>query len=279
MERRGVAGMNEERTPIALTVAGSDSGGGAGIQADLKTFAAFEVYGASALTAVTAQNTLGVTAIHEVPVDVVRAQIDAVATDLGMDAVKTGMLSSAGIIEAVAERLEFHGVGQLVVDPVMVAKGGDRLLREDAVAALVSRLLPLALVCTPNAGEAAVLCGRPVETMGEARDAAQAIHGMGCRNVVVKGGHFGEDAVDVLFDGRAFTEFPARRIATTSTHGTGCTFASAVAAGLARANTVEDAVAQAKAYVTAAIAGAPPIGGGHGPLHHFHAWWSREPAT
>ena len=266
--------MNEERTPVALTIAGSDSGGGAGIQADLKTFAAFEVYGASALTAVTAQNTLGVTAIHEVPVDVVQAQIDAIATDLGMDAVKTGMLSSAAIIETVAERLELHGVRQLVVDPVMVAKGGDRLLREDAVAALVSRLLPLALVCTPNAGEAAVLCGRPVETMKEARDAAQAIHGMGCRHVVVKGGHFGEDAVDVLFDGHAFTEFPARRIATTSTHGTGCTFASAAAAGLAKGSTVEDAVARAKAYVTAAIAGAPPIGGGHGPLHHFHAWWA-----
>lgn len=265
--------MNEERTPIALTIAGSDSGGGAGIQADLKTFAAFEVYGASALTAVTAQNTLGVAAIHELPVDIVEAQIDAVATDLGMDAVKTGMLSSAAIIEAVAERLEHHAVRQLVVDPVMVAKGGDRLLREDAVAALASRLLPLALVSTPNAGEATALCGHPVETMEQARDAAQAIHSMGCGYVVVKGGHFGEDAVDVLYDGSVFTEFPAQRIATTSTHGTGCTFASAVAAGLAKGSTVQDAVAQAKAYVTAAIASAPLIGGGHGPLHHFHAWW------
>ena len=269
--------MKEGRTPIALTIAGSDSGGGAGIQADLKTFAAFEVYGASALTAVTAQNTLGVTAIHELPVDVISAQIDAVATDIGMDAVKTGMLSSAAIIETAAERLRHHGVEQLVVDPVMVAKGGDRLLREDAVTALVSRLLPLALVSTPNAGEAAALCGHPVETMEQARDAARAIHGMGCRYVVVKGGHFGEDAVDVLYDGSAFTEFPAKRIPTTSTHGTGCTFASAVAAGLARSNTVEGAVSDAKAYVTAAIAGAPPIGGGHGPLHHFHAWWGREP--
>ena len=268
--------MNEEHTPIALTIAGSDSGGGAGIQADLKTFAAFEVYGASALTAVTAQNTLGVTAVHELPVDVVRAQIDAVATDLGMDAVKTGMLSSAAIIDAVAERLQHHGAQQLVVDPVMVAKGGDRLLREDAVAVLVSRLLPLALVATPNAEEAAAICGHPVGTMQQARGAAQAIHSMGCRYVVVKGGHFGEDAVDVLYDGSAFTEFPAKRISTTSTHGTGCTFASAIAAGLARGNTVEDAVSEAKAYVTAAIAGAPPIGGGHGPLHHFHAWWSRR---
>ena len=265
--------MTAERTPTALTIAGSDSGGGAGIQADLKTFAAFEVYGASALTAVTAQNTLGVTAIHELPVEVVGAQIDAVATDIGMDAVKTGMLSSAAIIEAVAERLTQHGVRQLVVDPVMVAKGGDRLLREDAVQALVSRLLPLALVATPNAGEAAALCGRPVETMRQAQDAARSIQQMGCRYVVVKGGHFGEDAVDVLFDGTAFTEFPAARIATTSTHGTGCTFASAVAAGLAKGSAIEDAVARAKAYVTAAIASAPPIGTGHGPLHHFHAWW------
>ena len=265
--------MNEGHTPIAMTIAGSDSGGGAGIQADLKTFAAFEVYGASALTAVTAQNTLGVTAIHELPVDVIRAQIDAIATDIGMDAVKTGMLSSAAIIETVAERLERHAVRQLVVDPVMVAKGGDRLLREDAVSALVTRLLPLALVSTPNAGEAQALCGHPVETMEQAQEAARAIHSMGCRNVVVKGGHFGEDAVDVLYDGSTFTEFPAKRIATTSTHGTGCTFASAVAAGLARGGTVEDAVAGAKSYVTAAIAAAPPIGGGHGPLHHFHAWW------
>ncbi|MDE2838577.1 MAG: bifunctional hydroxymethylpyrimidine kinase/phosphomethylpyrimidine kinase [Chloroflexota bacterium] len=266
--------MSEKQTPIALTIAGSDSGGGAGIQADLKTFAAFEVYGASALTAVTAQNTLGVTAVHELPVDVVHAQIDAVATDLGMDAVKTGMLSSAAIIDAVAERLESHGVQQLVVDPVMVAKGGDRLLREDAVAALASRLLPLALVSTPNAEEAAALCGHPVQTMEQARGAAQAIHGMGCRYVVVKGGHFGEDAVDVLYDGSSFTEFPAKRIATTSTHGTGCTFASAVAAGLARGGSVESAVSDAKAYVTAAIAAAPSIGAGHGPLHHFHAWWA-----
>ena len=270
--------MSEEHTPIALTIAGSDSGGGAGIQADLKTFAAFEVYGASALTAVTAQNTLGVTAVHELPVDVVRAQIDAVATDLGMDAVKTGMLSSAAIIDTVADRLLHHGVQQLVVDPVMVAKGGDRLLREDAVTALASRLLPLALVSTPNAEEAAALCGHPVQTMEQARGAAEAIHGMGCRYVVVKGGHFGEDAVDVLYDGSSFTEFPAKRIATTSTHGTGCTFASAVAAGLARGRSVENAVSDAKDYVTAAIAAAPSIGAGHGPLHHFHAWWSRSPA-
>ena len=273
MERRTVAGMSPERRPVALTIAGSDSGGGAGIQADLKTFAAFEVYGASAVTAVTAQNTLGVTGVHELPIDLVRAQIDAVASDLGVDAAKTGMLSSSAIIEAVAERARACGFDKLVVDPVMVAKGGDRLLREDAVQALASVLLPLALVATPNADEASVLCGRPVETLEQAREAARAVHALGCRYVVVKGGHFGDDAVDVLFDGAAFAEFPARRIPTSSTHGTGCTFSSAIAASLAKGGTVEAAVAEAKEYVTGAIASAFPVGGGHGPLNHFHRWW------
>ena len=269
--------MNEAQRPVALTIAGSDSGGGAGVQADLKTFAAFEVYGASALTAITAQNTLGVTGIHELPVEMVRGQIDAVASDIGVDAAKIGMLSSAAIIEAVADRVQAHSIEKLVVDPVMVAKGGDRLLREDAVHALTSLLMPLALVVTPNAGEAQVLCGRPVATMEQARDAARAIHSLGCRYVVVKGGHFGADAVDVLFDGDAFGEFPAQRIDTTSTHGTGCTFSSAIAASLARGETVESAVALAKTYVTEAIASAFPVGAGHGPLNHFHRWWASQP--
>ncbi len=262
-----------ERRPVALTIAGSDSSAGAGIQADLKTFAAFEVYGASAITAVTAQNTLGVTAIEELGTGVIAAQIDAVVGDLGVAAVKTGMLSSTLIIETVAERLEVHGLERLVVDPVMVAKSGDRLLREDAVAALRGRLLPLALVLTPNAGEAEVLSGRPVTTMAEAKEAARAIAALGPRHVVVKGGHFGEEAVDVLFDGERFTELPAKRIATTSTHGTGCTFSSAIAAGLANGKGVGDAVADAKAYVTEAIGRAFPVGAGHGPLHHFFKWW------
>ncbi len=266
--------MSAERKPVALTIAGSDSGAGAGIQADLKTFAAFQVYGASALTAVTAQNTLGVTAIHEIPPDVVQAQIDAVLTDIGADAVKTGMLSSAEIIEAVAERMERYAVSRLVVDPVMVAKGGDRLLQEDAVSALVGRLLPLALAATPNAFEAEALSGRPVGSMEQAREAARAIHAMGPQFVIVKGGHFGENAVDVLYDGDAFEEFPARRIRTTSAHGTGCAFASAVAAALAQGDDAASAAAQAKAYVTAAIASAFPVGGGHGPLNHFHRWWA-----
>ena len=259
--------------PVALTIAGSDSSAGAGIQADLKTFAAFEVYGASAITAVTAQNTLGVTAVEELPAGMVAAQIDAVADDLGIAAVKTGMLSSASIIETVAERLVAHGLGVVVIDPVMVAKGGDRLLREDAVGTLRERLLPLALVLTPNASEAEVLSGRPVTTIEEAKEAARAIHALGPRYVLVKGGHFGEDAVDVLFDGERFTELPAKRVATTSTHGTGCTLASAIAAGLANGKGVGEAVSDAKAYVTEAIGRAFPVGAGHGPLNHFYRWW------
>ena len=262
-----------DRRPVALTIAGSDSGAGAGIQADLKTFAAFEVYGACALTAVTAQNTLGVTGIEELSTSIVAAQIDAVASDLSIDAVKTGMLSSAPIIETVVERLKAHGFRQVVVDPVMVAKGGDRLLREDAVEALTGLLLPLALVLTPNAEEAEVLAGRPVRTMAEAREAAKAIAARGPRYVVVKGGHFGDDAVDVLFDGERFTELSAERVQTTSTHGTGCTFSSAIAAGLASGRDVETAVADAKQYVTEAIGRAFPVGAGHGPLHHFFRWW------
>ena len=268
-----LAGDHGERRPVALTIAGSDSGAGAGIQADLKTFAAFEVYGASAITAVTAQNTLGVTAIEELPTHVIAAQVDAVVSDLGVAAVKTGMLSSAPIIETVADRLQAHGLSQAVVDPVMVAKGGDRLLREDAVEALVKRLLPLALVLTPNAGEAEVLSGRPVTTMEEAKEAAKTIAALGPRYVVVKGGHFGDDAVDVLFDGERFTELPARRVTTTSTHGTGCTFSSAIAAGLANGKWVEESVSDAKAYVTEAIGRAFPVGAGHGPLNHFFRWW------
>ena len=176
------------RTVVALTIAGSDSGAGAGVQADLKTFAAHQVYGASAITAVTAQNTLGVTGVHELPLDIIAAQIDAVVSDLGVDAVKTGMLSSTEIIGAVAERLRAHGLTRIVVDPVMVAKGGDRLLREDAVEALVSELLPLALVATPNADEAEALTGSPVASVADAKRAAAAIRAMGPRYVVVKGG-------------------------------------------------------------------------------------------
>jgi hydroxymethylpyrimidine/phosphomethylpyrimidine kinase len=254
-----------------MTVAGSDSGGGAGIQADLKTFAALGVYGTSALTAITAQNTQGVTAIHEVPTDIIAAQIQAVISDIGADAVKTGMLSSSAIIETVASELQRHGVTQLVVDPVMVAKGGDSLLREDAVDALRNLLLPLATVVTPNMPEAEVLAGVQVRTLEDAREAARRIAALGAKTVVVKGGHLEEgDAVDTFYDGTDFQEFSAPRIETKNTHGTGCTFASAVAAGLAKGLDTLASVARAKEYVTEAIRASLEIGTGHGPLDHFY---------
>ena len=208
-------------TPKALTIAGSDSGGGAGIQADLKTFAALGVYGTSVLTAITAQNTLGITAVHEIPADVVRAQIDAVLSDIGADAVKTGMLSTSQIIGAVAEELGRLRVERLVVDPVMVAKSGDRLLREEAVGTLRKRLLPLAEVVTPNIPEAETLAGMRITSKDQARQAAEIIASMGARSVVVKGGHLPGPPVDLLYDGREFQEFEAVRIETRNTHGTG----------------------------------------------------------
>lgn len=256
-----------------MTIAGSDSGGGAGIQADLKTFSALGVFGTSTLTAITAQNTVGVSAVHEIPTDVISAQIDAVITDIGADAVKTGMLSSAAIVATVSEAVRRHGITNLVVDPVMVAKSGDRLLREEAISSICSDLIPLAMVVTPNIPEAEDLTGLSIETDAEVREAAEAIIRMGARSVVIKGGHRDGPPTDVLFDGEKFLEFTTERIPSSNTHGTGCTFASAVAAGLAHGRDIPDAVQQAKDYVTAAIRAAYPIGQGHGPLHHFHAFW------
>ena len=258
-----------------LTIAGSDSGGGAGIQADLKTFAALGVYGMSAVTAITAQNTLGVSAVQDISLDVIEAQIDAVVDDIGVDAVKTGMLSSPEIVRLVARKAEEHGFERLVVDPVMVAATGARLLRESAVDAVKRELIPAATVVTPNTFEAEVLTGRMVTTESEMKEAARVIHSFGPLYVVVKGGHLQGSAqsTDLLFDGRDFIEYPAQRIDTTSTHGTGCTFASAIAAGLARGLGVPDAVGEAKEYVTKAIATAFPVGQGRGPLNHFHAAW------
>lgn len=257
-----------------LTIAGSDSGAGAGIQADLKTCAALGVYCTTALTAVTAQNTMGVMAVHALPPELVAAQIDAVVTDIRPDAVKVGMLANAGIIEVVAAKLREHSLPNVVVDPVMVAKSGDRLLAEDDAMALRELLLPLAEVVTPNIPEAEVLVGRSLQTDGEIRAAAREIHSMGARNVVMKGGHReGDLAVDILFDGREFHEFSAPRVQTPSTHGTGCTFASAIAALLARGESVPEAVRQAKEYLTEALRRAEPIGGGHGPVNHFWRWF------
>jgi hydroxymethylpyrimidine/phosphomethylpyrimidine kinase len=254
----------------ALTIAGSDSGGGAGIQADLKTFAAHGVYGTCAITALTAQNTLGVSAVYNIPADMVVAQIEAVASDIGTDAVKTGMLSTAAIVEAVAASIADLDLPRVVVDPVMVAKGGARLLDDEAIETMKAELLPRAMVITPNAAEAAALLGDEVRTLDQARAAARRLKGFGPGAVIVKGGHVeGAYAIDLLFDGRDVVELQSPRIATTSTHGTGCTFASAIAANLALGLTLREAAQRAKDYVYEAIRHAPQIGGGHGPLAHF----------
>lgn len=257
--------------PRALTIAGSDSGGGAGIQADLKTFAALGVYGLSALTAITAQNTKGVYAAQNLAPELVEAQIDAVLEDIGADAAKSGMLSNAAIIEAVAARVRTWNL-RLVLDPVMRAKGGDPLLQPDAVETLRRVLLPLAEVVTPNLPEAEILVGRGIETLDDMRAAAQAIHALGPRHVVVKGGHLAAEPVDIYFDGMHFVELRAERIETRHTHGTGCTFSAAIAAYIARGLPVAAAIAQAKHYITEAIRHAPGIGHGHGPTGHFWMW-------
>ena len=255
------------RLPVALTIAGSDSGGGAGIQADLKTFAALGVHGTSAITAITAQNTLTVTAIQELPVALIRAQIDAIMDDLGPAAAKTGMLSSPEIIEAVAAAIEAHQIALLVVDPVMVAKGGARLLREEAVDALRRRLLPLAAVLTPNLPEAEVLLGRPVASLAERELAARDLLALGPRAVVVKGGHATGDAIDVFFDGAVMVHLHSERFPTINTHGSGCAFSAAIAAGLASGLTPEAAVRRAKQFISGAIRDSLEIGHGHGPVN------------
>jgi hydroxymethylpyrimidine/phosphomethylpyrimidine kinase len=257
----------------ALTIAGSDSGGGAGVQADLKTFSARGVFGMSVLTALTAQNTIGVQGVFEIPTDFIAQQIDSVVTDIGTDVVKTGMLSSTQIIETVASKLREHGLSPVVVDPVMVAKSGDPLLRDDARHALINRMLPLATVVTPNLHEARSLVGFEINGLEDMRRAAKTIHQMGPHNVVIKGGHLPEssDAIDLLYDGKTFQEFHAPRLESKNTHGTGCTFASAIAAELAKGNSISDSVRIAKAYVTAIMRASVnlDIGHGHGPMNHM----------
>ena len=259
--------------PKALTVAGSDSGGGAGIQADLKTFSAFRVFGMSVLTAVTAQNSVGVTGVHDLPPEFVARQLDAVLEDFGADAVKIGMLSTAGIIAAVAERLIAHRQTRLVLDPVMIAKSGDPLLRPDARDALIATLLPLAEVVTPNLHEASMLAGMEVTTETDMEAAARRIQARGPRHVLVKGGHLKDSATDLLWDGRALTRFPGARVDSNNTHGTGCTFSAAIAAGLAHGRPLPQAIAEAKAYVTAAIREGFQVGHGVGALRHFVGSW------
>jgi len=264
-------------TAVALTIAGSDSGGGAGIQADLKTFSALGVYGASAITALTAQNTLGVQGVMAVPPDFVAAQIASVLADLEVGAIKIGMLANEGVIEAVADALRAHRGIPVVLDPVMVAASGDPLLRADAVAALLTRLMPKAALITPNLPEAAALLGRrAAESEDEAIVQGRALLALGAAAVLMKGGHAsGPESVDILVRPDGETRFAAPRIATRNVHGTGCTLSSAIAAGLARGLALDASVDAAKYYVTAAIAASERlgVGRGHGPSHHFHAWW------
>jgi len=261
-----------------LTIAGSDSGGGAGIQADLKTFAALGCYGMSAITALTAQNTVGVSGIHPVPPDFAAAQIAAVLEDIGADAVKIGMLYSAELIRVVAEQLQKFNARNIVLDPVMVAQSGDRLLRDDAVGAITEYLMPIADVVTPNIPEAEVLVGREIRSVEEMRQAARDLGRFGSRSILVKGGHREEgDSSDLLYVCRQdrFVTLTAERVSSRNTHGTGCTLSAAIAAGLARGEALEDAVRQAKEYISRAIrAGAGyTVGRGHGPVHHFFKYW------
>ena len=267
--------MTSREIRTVLTIAGSDSGAGAGIQADLKTFAALGVYGTTAITAVTAQNTTGVTGVTSLSADFVTAQIEAVAGDIAVHATKTGMLANAAIVEATAAAVTALELPLLVVDPVMVAKGGGRLLDDEGIRMLASELLPRALVVTPNVPEAEILSGRQVSSLEQARAAAVEIHQRGGAAVVVKGGHLdGDTLVDLLFDGSVFTEIQTTRIHTSNTHGTGCTLSAAMAAYLAHGQTLLDAFVNAQAYVHGAIEHGLRLGHGHGPLDHF---WQRVP--
>jgi hydroxymethylpyrimidine/phosphomethylpyrimidine kinase len=264
-------------TPIALTIAGSDSSGGAGIQADLKTFAALGVYGASVVTALTAQNTSGVAGIHPVPADFVTAQIDAVFSDLAVKAVKIGMVAQLATVDAIAAGLKRWSPSHIVLDPVMVATSGDRLLAADAVEALRTKLVPRAALVTPNLPEAAALLDEPVASSKAAIESqGRRLLSMGCGAVLIKGGHGqGAESIDYLFSGNGIVALAAPRIATKNTHGTGCSLSSAIAAGLAKGEDLETAVRHAKAWISAAIAAADrlDIGHGHGPIHHFHKFY------
>lgn len=264
-------------TPIAVTIAGSDSGGGAGIQADLKTFAALGVYGASVIATLTAQNTRAVTAIHDVPAEFISAQLDAVFDDLDVGAVKIGMLSQTATIVAVADGLARHSGCNVVLDPVMIASSGARLIAADAIAALRELLIPQALLITPNLPEAAALLDTPIaDSEAQMRDQARALLQLGPHAVLIKGGHAeSAESVDLLVTADGVERLAVARITTKNNHGTGCTLSSAIAAGLAKGLPLAAAVREAKAYVTAAIAAADQlaVGHGHGPLHHFHHWW------
>ncbi|MBI2188236.1 MAG: bifunctional hydroxymethylpyrimidine kinase/phosphomethylpyrimidine kinase [Acidobacteria bacterium] len=262
--------MDTARPRVALTVAGSDSSGGAGIQADLKTFAAHRVYGVSAITAVTAQNTSGVASFQPVPADLITAQIEAVVSDIGVHAAKTGMLPTAAVVEAAAAAVAELDIPFLVVDPVMVATSGDRLIDDEAVAAMKVELIRRAFVVTPNIPEAEVLAGMAITSDDDRRTAARRIAALGATAVIITGGHAASlDIVDLLYDGERFREFRAERVAGRATHGTGCTFSAALAARLALGTSLEEAVPLVQAYIAGAIRSAPDLGRGHAPMDHF----------
>ena len=254
-----------------LTIAGSDSGGGAGIQADLKTMSAHGVFGLSVITSITAQNTKEVTAVHDLPQTIIAAQLEAVFSDFTISAVKTGMLSTANIVSTVSQMLSQYQISNLIVDPVMVSKSGHTLLQDDAIDALKTKLLPLALIVTPNIHEAELLAKMKIRTLPDARHACKTIHKLGCQHVLLKGGHLLEKpAMDLLYDGRFFKMYPGDFIESSTTHGTGCTYASAIAANLARDLALSEAIDAAKRYITSAIRHGLAIGHGHGPTNHFY---------
>ncbi len=258
-----------------LTIAGSDSCGGAGIQADLKTFSALGVYGMSVITAVTAQNTQGVFAVQDITRDVIAKQIDAIFEDIVVDGVKIGMVSQVETIEVIADQLRHYAPQTIVVDPVMVSKSGYHLLNPEAEVTLIKELLPLAMMVTPNIPEAEVMTKMSIRTLKQMEEAAKAIYQMGARNVLLKGGHLEDDSTDILFDGREFSYFSSNRIATKNTHGTGCTLSSAITANLALGYSLKEAVSRAKEYITIAIQHSLSIGKGVGPTHHFYTLYKK----
>ncbi|HBP63194.1 MAG TPA: bifunctional hydroxymethylpyrimidine kinase/phosphomethylpyrimidine kinase [Desulfosporosinus sp.] len=258
-----------------LTIAGSDCSGGAGIQADLKTFAAHGVYGMSVITAVTAQNTQGVFAVEDMSRDVIAKQIEAIFDDIQVDGVKIGMVSQVQTIEVIAEQLRHYSPKIIVLDPVMVSKSGYHLLNKLAEATLIKELLPLAMIVTPNIPEAEVMTNRSISTLKQMEEAAKAIYQMGAKNVLLKGGHLELEATDILYDGREFSYFSAPRIATKNTHGTGCTLSSAITSNLALGYTLNQAVVEAKEYITIAIQHSLKIGKGVGPTHHFYTLYKK----
>lgn len=260
-----------------LTIAGSDTCGGAGIQADLKTFSAHGTYGMSVITAVTVQNTKGVFGCQDIDADIISAQIDAIFEDIfHVDAVKVGMVSKTETINAIADKLEKYKPNNIVIDPVMISKSGFDLLKPEAKDALIKRLIPLATVLTPNLPEAEVITGMKIDNISAMKEAAEKIHAMGAKNVFVKGGHLSDDATDILFDGNKFTILEGKRIDTKNTHGTGCTISSAIAANLANGLSVEQAVKAAKEYITTAIEHSFAIGHGVGPTNHFYTLYKKS---